>query len=338
MSQKEHSYLIFSDKPRINSNTDAAALITNFFFHNKQSLTKWRKDKNSYTINWTDRNGTKQTSSNISYLIISNFIRENGYFDTQKFNLPNIECFWLDFSLDMKINWHTHDETAPNGLAIHDGVGQQQYGKDYPIVPKLHREGHSFTTMQPQILHRIVTLRKKLVENSNLALEDDWFFDLRSMINETVSIVEITLNQIYNKAQFDPLSSWKFDKADLGEKHGRRFEDKLKWIFKISGKHIGAESYMSAVNNLRELRNHMMHFDPPSLIITIEEASIWLNQVIDVGYLLIRIRQAIGVEVSLQLINFILQKEVIFNPETHFSNRLPLGNPEFDYASSNWKK
>ncbi|MGH2666642.1 hypothetical protein [Flavobacterium sp.] len=338
MNKKEHKYLSFSDKPRVNANTDAASMIVNFLFGNQQSLNKWRKDKKGYNINWTDQNQKRQISESINYIIISNFIRENGYFDTKNFNLPKIECFWLDFSLDIKINWHTHDETAPTGLAIHDGVGQQQYGEKYPISPKLNREGHSFTTMQPQLLHRIVTLRNKLIENSHLALEDDWFFDLRSLINETVSIVEITLNQIYNKAEYNPLPNWKFDKTKLGEKHGRRFEDKLSWIFKISGNHLGAENYIEAVNNLRELRNHMMHFDPPSLVITIEEASIWLNQVIDVGYLLIRMRKAIGAEVSLQLINFILQKEVMFIPEVHFSKRLPLGNPDFDYASSTWKK
>lgn len=338
MNKKGHKYLLFEDKPRIGSNTDVASMLVNFFFKDRQSLNKWRKDKTAYKINWKDRNQHTQVSAPINYLTISSFIRENGYFDPSHFNLPPIECRWLDFSLDMKINWHMYDETAPTGLTIHDGVSQQQYGKNYPIVPKLNREGHSFTTMQPQLLNRIVTLRNRLVENSHLALEDDWFFDLRNLINETVSIVEITLNQIYNKAQYDPLEKWEFNKDELGEKHGRRFNDKLNWIFKISGNHLNAENYLSAVNNLRELRNHMMHFDPPSLIVTIEEASVWLNQVIDVGYLLIRMRQAIGVEVSLQLMNFILQREVKFNPEAIFAKRLPLGNPEFDYKSSTWRK
>ena len=338
MNKKEHKYLLFDDNPRIGSNTEVASMLVNFFFKDRQSLNKWRKDNKTYNINWTDRNQIRQVSAPINYLTMSSFIRHHGYFDAQNFNLPPIECHWLDFSLDMKINWHMHDETAPSGLTILDGVSQQQYGENYPIVPKLNREGHSFTTMQPQLLSRIVTLRSKLVENSHLALEDEWFFDLRNLINETVSIVEITLNQIYNKAEYDPLEHWQFNKDKLGGKHGRRFEDKLSWIYKISGRHLGAENYLPAVHNLRELRNHMMHFDPPSLVVTIEEASIWLNQVIDVGYLLIRMRQAIGVEVSLQLMNFILQKEVKFNPEAHFSKRLPLGNPEFDYKSSTWRK
>ena len=332
-------YILLSDKPRVGANTEAGFLITNFLFPNRQTRKRWCKDKQLYQINWTDpKSQTPKTSKQINYLEIAKFIRENNRFNTADFNLPEIQCFWLDFSLDMKINWHKFDHTGPEGLAIVDGVPQQHYGKNYPIVPKLNREGHSYTTLQPQLLHRIAQLRTELISKSEHALEDSWFFDLRTLINDTVSIVEITLNQLYIKAEYDPLPGWKFDKEKLGDRHGRRFEDKLGWVYKISGKHLGAEAYIPSCNNLRELRNHLMHFDPPSFILTLEEATSWLNQIIDVGYLLIKIRQAIGAEVSLQLVNFILQKEAIFNPEPAFAKRLPIGTGNADYASSTWKK
>lgn len=332
-----NQYILLSDKSRTGANTEAGFLIIDFFFPNKQMRKKWYKDKTYYNINWTDKNNKPLTSKSINYLEIAKYIRDNGSFNSNEYNLPDIQCFWLDFSLDYKINWHKFDHTAPEGLAVVDGVPQQQYGKNYPIVPKLNREGQSFTTLQPQLLNRIVKMRTELITKSENALSDDWFFDLRTLISDTISIVEITLNQIYIKAEYDPLPDWTFDKEKLGSRHGRRFEDKLGWIYKISGNHLGAESYLPSCNNLRELRNHMMHFDPPSLIITVEEATVWLNQIIDVGYLLIKIRQAIGAEVSLQLINFILQKEALFNPEKHFSNRLPIGTGNSDYASSTWK-
>jgi hypothetical protein len=330
-----HKYILFSDNPRTGAVTDVTTILINYLFKNKQSITKWRKDKKLYQISWTDRNQKPDKSRPLNYLEISKFIRENGFITKEHFNLPLIDCFWLDFTLDFKIDWHMFDHTAPQGLTIHDGIAQQQYGNNYPISPKLNREGHSYTTLQPQLLHRIIKLRNELVERSDLALTDDWFFDLRTLINDTVSIVEITLNQFYNKAEYDPLPHWKFDKLKIGDKHGRRFEDKLSWVYKISGQHLGAESYLPNVNKLRELRNHMMHFDPPSLVIPIEEATIWLNYVIDVGYLLIKIRQAIGAEVSLQLMNFILQKEAIFTPEDRFKSRLPFVKGE-DYSSSTW--
>ncbi len=332
-----HKYILFDDRPGTGACTDVALLLIGIFFSNKQSLNKWRNDKQLYQISWTDRNQTPQKSKPINYLIISKFIREKGIFDTKHFNLPDLECFWLDFSINYKINFHLFDNTAPTGLFVEDGVAQQQYGTNYPIKPKLNREGHSFTTLQPQLLHRIMQLRKELIEKSETALEDSWFFNLRTLISDTVSIVEITLNQLYIKAEYDPLPHWRFDKQKLGEKHGRRFEDKLAWVYKISGKHLEAESYLPAFTTLRKLRNHMMHFDPPSLVIPIEEATLWLNNVIDVGYLLIKIRQAIGAKIYLGLMNFILQKTAVFNAEPSFRKRLPLKNGGGDYATSTWQ-
>lgn len=334
----QHRYIVFSDKPRTGTISEVARLLTEHLFKGirQQSINAWRRDRTLYQLSWTSPDGTRQQSAPINYLKIAEFIREKGYFDREQFNLPRIECFWLDFSLDYKINWHVHDHTAPDGMTVQDATGQQQYGPNYPIVPRLRREGHSFTTLQPQLLTRIYRLRHRLVETSHLALDDDWFFDLRTLINDTVSIVEITLNQLYNKAQYDPLPHWQFNRQALGSKQGRRFADKLGWVYQIAGRHLNAEMYLPGVNTLRELRNHLMHFDPPSLVIPIEEAVIWLNQVIDVGYLLVKIRQAIGVEVSLQLLNFLLQKEAIFNPEPHFANRLPFAAGQGDYASSTW--
>jgi len=334
--KNNHKYILLSEKPRIGANSEAGFLVIDYFFKNKQSRNKWKKEKQFFEIRDVDKSGKPIVSKPLNYFEIAKFIRENDHFDSQAFNLPDIQCFWLDYSLDSKINFHKFDHTAPNGLAVVDGVTKQQYGERYPIVPKLIREGHSYTTLQPQLLHRIYKKRTDLIINSELALDDDWVFDLRTLINDTVSIVEITLNQLYIKAEYDPLPGWTFDKEKLGDRYGRKFEHKLNWVYKISGKHLEVEKYLPSCNKLRELRNHMMHFDPPSLIITIEEATNWLNQIIDVGWLLIEIRKAIGAEISLQLINFILQKEAIFNPDKHFSKRLPIGVGNADYESSTW--
>jgi hypothetical protein len=334
-----HYYIKFSEKGKTGSNTEVGFRLTDFYLHSIPNNRKqWRNDSRLYKVTWTDMNNVPQTSLPINYLEIARFIRENGFFSYSHFNLAPMNCFWLDFSLDLKINWHRFDHTGPEGLAVNDGVPQQQYGNGYPIKPKLNREGHSYTTLQPQLMNRIMSLRKRLIDDSNEALTDNWFFDLRSLISDAVSLVEITLTQLYIKAEYDPLENWQFDKEQLGERHGRRFEDKFNWIYKITGKHINAENFMPSFTVLRELRNHMMHFDPPSLIVTIEESVIWLNYIIDVGYLLIKIREAIGANVSIQLLNFILQKEAVFNPEVHFSARLPIGTGNADYESSNWPK
>ena len=333
-----HQYIIFSDTPRTGSTSKASLLITNQVFSKNLSINQWRKDKTLYNIHGKDITNNDITSKPVNYLEIAKFIREKEYFDPDAFQLPVFKCFWLDSTFEGKINFHVHDHTAPEGLTIADGFTKQIYGEDYPITPKLIREGHTYTSLQPQLLHRIVKSRTKLIDNSCEALTDDWFFDLRALISDTISLIEITLHQIYIKAQYNPLPNWKFDAEKLGVRHGRKFEDKLGWIYKISDNDIGAESYIKNVNNLRELRNHMMHFDPPHLVITIEEATIWLNQIIDVGWLLIKIRKAVGAELSVPLVNFILQKEAIFNAESHCLKRLPLGIGNADYASCIWPK
>lgn len=332
-----HKYLIKNDQPESDAVRDITTLIISYLFPGHQSLKKWKGDNKTYTFSYQPEGKERVSSAPMNYRIISRFIREHGYFDPEHFKIPFrlFECFWLDFSIDFKHNFHKFDATATKGMFIEDGTPQQQYGDSYPIRPKLSREGHSFTSLQPQLLNRIILLRNKLVETSEHALEDSWFFDLRSLICETVSVVEITLNQIYIKAEYNPNSTWVFEKSVLGERHGRRFSDKLKWVRQITGNDLNVELHLTGVDKLRELRNHMMHFDPPSLIITIEEAVQWMNLIYDVGYLLIKIRQSLGEKVSINLMNFILQPKIVFNPEPHFSARLPMSDDE-GYSSSNW--
>ncbi|MGY3215469.1 hypothetical protein [Mucilaginibacter sp. HD30] len=333
--KNQHAYIIFSDTPRKGANTEAGFLIVDQLFQNGKTRKKWYKDRLSYNIHSTDEDGNKITSKPLNYLIIAEYIREKGYFERIDFNLLAIECRWLDYSMDLKYDAHFVDENNET-FAISDGTGEQIYGKSYPIIPKLDREGRSFTNLFPLLIRRISKNRTKLVETSRLALTTDWFLDLRTLISDTVSLIEITLNQLYLKAEYDPLPNWIFDKDRLGHRHGRRFKDKLGWVYQISGRHLNAESYIPNCDKLRELRNHMMHFDPPSFIITAEEAADWLNYIIDVGYLLIAIRKTLGVEVSFDLINFILQKEAIFNPHPHFYKRLPLSKSGAGYVSSIW--
>jgi len=333
--QYSHRYIIFSEGPRKGAISEATLLITNQMFNKTLSVKNWRKDKTLYNIHGKDIANNDIISNAINYLEISNFIRRNGYLDSVAFNLPVIKCFWLDTTFDAKINFHTHDNVGDEILTIADGYTKQIYGEKYPITPKLTREGHTYTTMQPQLLERIVKLRTRIIENSHEALTEDWFFDLRTLISDSISLIEITLNQIYIMAEYNPLPMWKFDKEKLGERHGRKFNDKLGWIYAISGNQIGGEAYLKNVNNLRELRNHMMHFDPPQLVFSIEESTMWINQIIDVGWLLIKIRKAIGADLSIDLINFVLQKEAIFYPESIFAKRLPIDDIH-DYASCRW--
>lgn len=333
-----HKFIQLTDKPKKGLNTEASFIIVDHYLKSiKQSRDKWRKEKRGLTLNYVEPNGENKQSKPINYLVIAEQIRTTGNFNPETFNLPKMECFWLDQSLDMKINFHMTDHTGTLGIV--SGIPQQQYGDNYPIIPHLQREGHLYKTFQPQLLNRIVTQRTKLIENSNLAVEDEWVFDLRTLISDTISLIDITLTQFYIKAEYDPLPGWKFDKDKLGERHGRRLNDKFKWIYQVTGNNLNIEPELVSLNMLKDLRNHLMHFDPPSLVITLEEAALWLNQIIDIGVILVKIRKAINAEVSIGLVNFILQKEVVFVPLTTITARKPIGSsPNEDYFSSTWKK
>ncbi len=130
--------------------------------------------------------------------------------------------------------------------------------------------------MQSQLITRVIKSRTKLIESSNLALTDDWVFDFRTLVNDVISLIDITLMQFYIKAEYDPLPGWKFDKDIVGEKYGRRIADKFKWIHEITGNHfpMNATKEMKSFESLRKLRNHLMHFDPPSLVILLEETTL----------------------------------------------------------------
>jgi len=310
-------------------------LVSQYLWQVKMSHKQWKLESNSWKLNYEEPIGYPKTSKSISYKIIAEFIRTNKFFDPQAFNLPLKGCVWLDSSTDLKLNTHMYNENV--SLQLNSGDLQtHHYGEKYPVKPILKREGHLYTSVQPQLMRRIMNERKKLIDRSNESLTDDWVFDLRALISDTISLVDIALNQLYIKAEYDPLPNWDFDSKKLGSKNNRRMDDKLKWVRQISGKEFNIENEKKSLDDLRLLRNHLMHFDPPSLVITLEEATIWLNQIIDVGQLLVKYRKAINVDISIDLANFLLQEEATFVPLTN-GRREPLNqNRKEDYYSSIW--
>jgi len=329
----QHKYIVF-EKIKSGILTEVILSILEYFLKIKKSKNEWVKDKKQYFVNW--KLSDRQFSTTVSYSILSNYLRNNPVFDNYELELPLLECPFLDKSNSLSIDFHNYNVDSKTALQIADGIPITQFGELYPIKPKLDREGQFFTSFQPILTERIIYNRQMIVESSNQALTPSWFLDLRMVINDTISLLEITLNQIYIKAEFDPLPGWKFERDKVGEKHGRRLMDKLKWIKQISGNNLNIEAERDSLNDLRELRNHLNHFDPPSFVITLEEAAIWLNQILDIGIILLKIRKTMELEISTDLINFLLQKQVKFNPKLEFQTRIKLNSKESGYKTSTW--
>jgi len=334
---KVHYFFKFDEKPISGSITEVSTLLTNHFLKDiKKNMTQWKTGNQTYIVSWPDNAGVTQKSKPISYKVFSQKIRESGAYNHTEFNLPKIECYWLDNSVDLSMNFHKFDAGGKEALTVKDGTPEKQFGPEYPIKPQLDREGHFFTTFQPQLIKKIIQRRSDLINNSHLATDPDWVMDLRYLINDIFSLIDITLNQFYIKAKYDLQAGWTFDESKLGGKNGRRLMDKLKWIHQITGKNLDYEPEKDSLRRLKEVRNHFNHFDPPSLVITLEEAEIWLNDVIVLGLLLIRIRKTINVTISDELANLVIQKKAKFVPQAAFSERLPLDSKKNGYYSSQW--
>jgi hypothetical protein len=84
------------------------------------------------------------------------------------------------------------------------------------------------------------------------------------------------------------------------------------------------------------LRNHLNHFDPPSICLTLEECAEILNAVIDIGMIHIIMRKSLGLNPSTALINLVLQPQVNFIPEEKFSKRIPPDKLNEGYNTCRW--
>ena len=334
---REHSFFIFDSNPWQGAITEASFILTRHYLKNIiKTDSQWKTSSITYSNSWTNNNNETIKSKSINYLIFAQHLRDNGKFIPQMLDLPEMECYWLDNSVDLNINFHMIDKAKGEALTMQDGTPAKQFGSAYPIKPKLDREGLFFTTFQPQLIRKIISRRNELVNTSSKALDHNWVMDLRYLINDTFSLLEITLNQFYIKAQYNPEPRWNFDLKVVGDKNGRRLTDKLKWIRQISGKEFNYEPEKESLMRLKEVRNHFNHFDPPSLVLTLEEIEIWLNDIIKIGFLLVRLRKTIGVKISDELLNLIIQKKVKFKPQDAFKERLPLDSKKTGYYSSQW--
>ncbi|WP_156349904.1 hypothetical protein [Archangium gephyra] len=281
-------------------------------------IVHWFEDKhgpNGNIIGSIPKNSSPFTVDTIEQLLAS-----SGTFDFAKLGLYDPRCNWLDASVDFAPHFHVIDSNSGKALTI---VAKAPYGDKLPYDPTLDREGRGFTSFQGIILRRITTLRTRLVETSDASLGDEWFQSFRALVSECVSLIDTTLHQLYFKAKLDPLAGWKFDEKALGPRHGRRLTDKFNWVYKITGKFLHADTEKKNFVAIKDLRNHLQHFDPPSFCYTLEDAATWLNQVIDCGRLNWAIRQCAGSPLSVPLIELLLQRAVQFVPEHPAAMRVP---------------
>lgn len=317
-----------------------AVQLANYYSKSALSRKKW-KDQPRKRCRWElkDKDGSKegrivskgeQLSEPFHPDMFARDLTSNHVFDSKKYNLPEPMCRWLDINISMGADFHSTSSDKTHALTFR---AITNLGPKFPMAPTLDREGMFYISFQGLLVNRILNLRQWLVENSHITQTEEWFQNFRSVVSEAVSLTDNTLHQIYFKAQHDPLPGWKFQPEILGERHGRRLMDKLKWVYQITGNELNARDEIAALGIIKDLRNHLQHFDPPCFACSLEEVAEWLNALHLVIQLNLHIRQCASALPSIKLIELLLQPMVKFAPKDSTQSRVP--RPSYcGYAST----
>jgi hypothetical protein len=122
----------------------------------------------------------------------------------------------------------------------------------------------------------------------------------------------------------------------LGERHSVRLLDKLKRVKIITGKDLNIEKEKEALIKIKDIRNHLNHFDPPTFVATLNEISQWLNDIFDIVKIVIKIRTCAGEQINKDLIKLFLQQDIFFKP--YAPRGLDVNNLDFGYNSIKYFK
>jgi len=195
-----------------------------------------------------------------------------------------------------------------------------------------------FLSLQESLQESVLRVRDRLVTGSGEAVSGDleWLTNLRLLFAEGVSLVDITLHQFYFRAKFaSAVHGWRFDDKRVGDRRGVRLMDKFEWIGKITGSPLDdARDELEQFEILKNLRNHLSHFDPPCFAYTLGDVASWLNLIPDLGRLLWKIRKRIGAQLTPRLVKMVLLPKV----EVH-RNRVRAAVQQEQvsgYATSTW--
>jgi hypothetical protein len=331
-----HRFLKFTnEKPFIVETNRLAAYIINAAGRTNHSVSKLKKIKD-IQFELQINNQTKKGS--ISLEKFSEYMCLHRQLNVETFGIPKIECDWLDGLVgiakpDAPIATLNRDSFAAFSLPM-------SFGSQFPLAPCIDREGVAYRTLQTPLQQNILRLFNKLVENSHLAVALDfaWLNDFRMLLNDCVSVIDVTLHQLYFMAQYgDQSSKYLFNEEILGSRNQTRLKDKFKWIGKITGRPLdNAQKEIKSFIILKNLRNHLTHFDPPCFAYTIEDVAYWLNLVPDVGRLIWRIREKLRVQLNSSIIAIILLPPVEFVPIDK-ETRVPQPS-DVGYGSTDWNR
>lgn len=300
--------------------------ILNILTNQNNSKNQWRELK-TFSINWKSKNNN-DINTNISYYKLTELLKTNRNYNSSLFNLPPLPLSWLDRTLELGMPFYAPANEEKSSLTF---SLDSSLGYCYPIKPKIDREGFASGSLQINLENMLLVYRNDVVNYSkHMFMINDgvWLGKLMNFLNVSISVVDITLTQLYYKAKYDSdVFKWTFNESKIGTTISRRITDKIKWIHSITNNHIDDISKeLETFKEIKIVRNHLNHFDPPVFAYTIEDVARWLNSTHDIIMLLWKIRKAINSHLSKKLIEILLQPTVKFVPRDPDKPRYPQVN------------
>lgn len=306
----------------------------NFLSGKKLSISQWRK-MGPISLDGQNKHGVNHSISITFNRAVEHILDNQGFF-LDSFDIRNERFIpWADpsGSLSLQLYW---EKPGTNGKP-HRIFMDSNNIKNFPFYPGLDREGIAINPLHPHLARMIIAARQRLVHNSELMFNNDtaWLHDLLSYFNFSVSIIEGWLTLVYYKAKYDPTSAGLlFNLEKMGSVYNRRLSDKLAWISHVSGRPLEkVEKEVLIFTQLKEIRNHLNHFDPPFFAATIEDVATWLNMFFHIARLLWKTRRHLGLPPDPGIIQLLFQDTVDFVPQNPTGKRVP---QTLGYASCQW--
>ena len=304
------------------------------------SISKWLKS-GPVLLRWESEK-SKQEELTVTFRQVFRHILKEKRWKLEDLGIPGQHFTpWIHISGALSNQMYLADPHRPNRTQRH-GLGSE-LGRNFPLVPRLDREGIAFSPLQPMLYKNIIATRTRLVINSekffdiNAEEESLWFQDLMTYLNSCVSVVESLLVRIYYKAKYDSANcGYKFDPQLMGDTITRKMIDKLAWLKHITGTPLeGIDNEMRKFLKLKHVRNHLNHFDPPVFACTTKDVADWLNMSQTVAKLIWKIHRKLSLPPSDSLIQLLFAPSVVDVPSTDGQRRIPQDNST-GYATCIW--
>lgn len=322
-----HNYLEYSKKelavkPGIVN--DLSAEILNYFSDSNKSKKEWR-----YVVKGFEG---RNENNEVIFKILFSRLREH-LLNGDEIN-ETIFPFEI-FKKRLRTKWLDNDSSFYQNVSIPGTYKiENQYGTNYPIKQlKLNHPGRVITSMISILTLNIKDQHCKLVNSSNEIMTANWILDFRRIVIDIVSLFDITLNALHFKAQYYPSDNWIFDEDKFGRRFNIRFTDKFKWVNQIVNQDFSEPELVSKFMKLKELRNHLSHFDPCHFVYDIYSIAYFMNLIPQMGELLYKIRKAIKALPSSELIELIVLKKIIVITEENITPEMVIEN--FNYKKCN---